>query len=182
MARQLIGRWGNRNTRDFLYQISLDFAAQLQGLMGRIVNRAELAKKLAVSKGRVSQVLNNPGNLTMLKVVQYTRALGYKVAIVVYDDGDPANEYGPIVPQIFEKCWQVAGRPRDFIALRQYQTVVNLPHADLKPGNVLRISISTGGAHGMVWSSNAIETPADIKMPSLSGVSAFMFCSPEVEH
>ena len=124
MARPLKSRWGNRNIRDFIFQIGFDFVTQLRDIMGDEIGRAELAKKLGVSKGRVSQVLNNPGNLTMLNVVQYPRALGYKVAIVVYDDSDPHNENGPILPQIFAECWARNGRPHDFFDLRESQMAV----------------------------------------------------------
>jgi hypothetical protein len=72
---------------------------------------------LKVSEGRVSQVLNNPGNLTLRKIVEYVRALGRKVAIVEYDDGDHENLKGPVNSEIFATCWYTAGAPDDFFAL-----------------------------------------------------------------
>jgi transcriptional regulator with XRE-family HTH domain len=79
--------------------------------------RAELAATLGVSEGRVSQVFNNPGNLTLRNVIEYARALGQKVAIVAYDDGDRRNENGPINSEIFTTCWQRAGKPVDFFEM-----------------------------------------------------------------
>jgi transcriptional regulator with XRE-family HTH domain len=112
--RSLIGHWGNRDSDDFLYQIAFDFVAHLSNIMeSEGIGRAELAQKLGVSKGRVSQILNNPGNLTLKLVVEYARAIGYKVAIVTYDDGGNDNN-GPVNPQIFTSCWEKLGRPTDF--------------------------------------------------------------------
>jgi len=114
MEHALTGHWGNRDSDDFLYQIAFDFVAHLTDIMESDgIGRAELAKKLGVSKGRVSQILNNPGNLTLKIVVEYARAIGYKVAIVTYDDSGTGND-GPVNPHIFTTCWEKLKRPTDF--------------------------------------------------------------------
>ena len=72
MARSMRGNWGHRNDSDFLYQVAADFVAQLDDILeSEQMDRTELAKKLGVSKGRVSQILNNPGNLEPKNVVRY---------------------------------------------------------------------------------------------------------------
>src|SRR5690242_6300361 len=110
--------WTEKSTDDFLYRIAADFVRQIEGTMEATgVNQAELAKRLKVTEGRVSQVLNNPGNLTLKKVVEYVRVLGRKVAIVEYDDHDSKNLNGPVNSEIFARCWYHAGRPGDFFAL-----------------------------------------------------------------
>jgi transcriptional regulator with XRE-family HTH domain len=110
--------WTEKSTDDFLYRIAADFIRQIESAMESAeINQAELAKRLKVSEGRVSQVLNNPGNLTLRKIVEYVRALGRKVAIVEYDDNDPKNLTGPVNSEIFAKCWYGAGMPNDFFAL-----------------------------------------------------------------
>ena len=110
--------WTEKSTVDFLYRIAADFIRQIEGAMEAAgVNQAELANRLKVSEGRVSQVLNNPGNLTLRKIVEYVRALGRKVAIVEYDDNDPKNCNGPVNSEIFAKCWYGTGMPSDFFAL-----------------------------------------------------------------
>lgn len=117
MDHSLNGNWGNRNNDDFLYQIAFDFVAQLEDTMeAKGWDRTKLAAELKVSKGRVSQILNNPGNLTLRNIVQYTRALHRKVAIVAYDDGDAANKNGPIPPQVFVACWTTTGKPTDMFS------------------------------------------------------------------
>jgi transcriptional regulator with XRE-family HTH domain len=111
MEPSLTGHWGNRDSDDFRYQIAFDFVAHLSNIMeSEGIGRAELAQKLGVSKGRVSQILNNPGNLTLKIVVEYARAIGYNVAIVTYANSGS----GPVHPQIFTTCWEKAGRPTDF--------------------------------------------------------------------
>jgi antitoxin component HigA of HigAB toxin-antitoxin module len=115
--------WTEKSTDDFLYRIGADFVRQIETAMESVgVNQADLARRLKVSEGRVSQVLNNPGNLTLRKVVEYVRALGRKVAIVEYNDGDQQNINGPVNSEIFARCWYEAGKPNDFFALENATT------------------------------------------------------------
>ena len=115
--------WTEKSTDDFLYRIGADFIRQIESAMESAdINQTELAKRLKVSEGRVSQVLNNPGNLTLRKIVEYVRALGRKVAIVEYNDGDPQNLKGPVNSEIFARCWYEAGMPADFFALENATT------------------------------------------------------------
>src|ERR1017187_10441077 len=110
--------WTERSIEDFLYRVSFDFVQQIEELMKPSgTSQTELAKRLGVTEGRVSQVLNNPGNLTLRKVIEYARALQKKIAIVVYDDGDPDNANGPINAEIFARCWDRSGKPSDFFAV-----------------------------------------------------------------
>jgi antitoxin component HigA of HigAB toxin-antitoxin module len=66
--------WTERSIKDYLFRIAADFIAQLEKKM-EILNTSqdELAKKLGVTKGRVSQVLNHPGNITLSKIIEYTK-------------------------------------------------------------------------------------------------------------
>jgi transcriptional regulator with XRE-family HTH domain len=102
-----------------VFQIASDFTLQLERKLesGPIRNK-ELAERLKLSAGRVSQVLNSPGNFKLRSMTEYARALGMKLAVVAYEDGDPANKKGPINSEIFYECWKRAGRPRDFFDLR----------------------------------------------------------------
>jgi len=103
----------------FLFKIGADFMLQLEKVIeAEGTKQAELATALGVSEGRVSQVLNTPGNLTLRKIVQYTKAVGRKVSLVVYDDGDTAKQRGPISGEIFTACWHHAGRPFDYFDLQ----------------------------------------------------------------
>lgn len=114
---QLNGHWTNASLESFLYRIAFDFVTQLEEIMEtEKVGRGELATKLGVTKGRVSQILNHPGNLTLKNVVQYTRALDRKVALVAYEDDDTDNDDGPINPQVFVTCWKKAGKPTDLFS------------------------------------------------------------------
>jgi hypothetical protein len=110
--------WTSASTDDFLYRVAADFAQQIEDAMKESeASQAALAKALGVSEGRVSQVLNNPGNLTLRNAIEYARALKRKAAIVVYDDRDPKNRNGPINSKIFTSCWEMRGRPSDFFEL-----------------------------------------------------------------
>jgi len=113
--------WTNRSEDDFLHAIASDFVAQIETRMeDENLERKDLATKAYVSPGRVSQVLNDPSSLSLRSVVKYTRALNMKVAIVTYDDRDPANEVGPIDAGVFASAWQRAGCPRDLFEVRGF--------------------------------------------------------------
>lgn len=110
--------WTSRSIADFVYRISSDFVAQLEVKLEKEgTSQKELADRLEVSVGRVSQVLNDPGNLTLKNTVRFAQALGMKVAIVAYEDGDPMNTSGPISAEVFTTCWRRAGGPRDLFQL-----------------------------------------------------------------
>jgi transcriptional regulator with XRE-family HTH domain len=114
---ELRRHWTERSINDFLYRVGFDFVQQIEKLLDAApANQASLARSLGVTEGRVSQVLNNPGNLTLRKVIQYARALRRKVAIVLYDDNDYENANGPINAEIFTRCWEQSGKPSDFFA------------------------------------------------------------------
>lgn len=118
--RATVKHWTERSTDDFLYKVGADFVTQIEKVMDdNDVSQAQLASTLGVSKGRVSQILNNPGNLTLRNVVQYARALGQKVSIVSYDDGDAQNKRGLVNAEIFAACWDRLGKPADFFELRE---------------------------------------------------------------
>jgi transcriptional regulator with XRE-family HTH domain len=107
--------WTEDNIDDFVHRLSFDFITQLaKRLDSGPFTRAQLAAKLNVTKGRISQILNNPSNLTLKRAVAYARALGMKVSVVAYDDHDPDNHNGPVSSEIFSLCWKQAGSPSDF--------------------------------------------------------------------
>lgn len=152
---ELKGHWTNRDVDDFLYRIGFDFVSQLENMMGDDkTTRASLAKTLGVSKGRVSQVFNNPGNLTLKKVVEYARALGRKVSIVAYDDGDRDNNNGPINSQVFTACWRGAGQPSDLF--------------DFQAADVTAVASTSSDRHEYaLWSNSAINQPSDLSVDEL---------------
>jgi transcriptional regulator with XRE-family HTH domain len=112
--------WTERGIKDYLFRIAADFVAQLERkLEAENITQDELAKRLKITKGRVSQVLNHPGNISLANIVTYARALGMKMSIVAYEDSDPGNVKGPINAEIFRICWEKAGKPRDFWAVQE---------------------------------------------------------------
>jgi predicted XRE-type DNA-binding protein len=112
--------WTQRSVGDFVYRVASDFVVQLEKKLEKDkISHKELADVLHVSPGRVSQVLNNPGNLTLKNTVVYARALRMKVAVVAYEDGDPENNKGPIASEIFSSCWKRLGGPRNFFVLSE---------------------------------------------------------------
>jgi predicted XRE-type DNA-binding protein len=115
--------WTARSIKDYLFRIAADFIAQLQNKMEATnILQDDLAKRLGVTKGRVSQLINHPGNFSLRKMIEYAKALGMKVSVVAYDDNDTENKMGPIDSEIFKTCWEQLGRPRDFWTLQDIIT------------------------------------------------------------
>jgi transcriptional regulator with XRE-family HTH domain len=115
MDDSMRGHWTRDDPKDFVYRIGFDFVSQLKRYLAtETMSRDDFAKRLGVSKGRVSQVMNNPGDLRLLTAVRFALALGKKVSVVAYDDGDPENQRGPVNSAIFEQCWTASGKPTEF--------------------------------------------------------------------
>jgi len=133
--------WTN-TPETFLVAITADFILQIKE---RANSQKELAARLAISKGRVSQTLNNPGNLTLYTMVKYARALGMKVGVVLYDDrDDPENRFGPVHADIFRLCWEEKNQPRDFWAF-QTEPKMKVVARDIgDPESLGKINISDG--------------------------------------
>lgn len=120
--------WTERKIRDYLFSIVADFITQLEAKMDSLhISQDEYAKKLRVSKGRVSQLLNHPTNFKLETIIKYAKALGIKVSIVAYDDDDPRNTKGPINSEIFRMCWEQKGKPRDFWAMQDNEANNRVP-------------------------------------------------------
>jgi hypothetical protein len=118
-----VAHWTQGSVANFVYDISSTFVAQLETKMEKDeTSRSELAGRLNKSTGRVSQVFNDPGNLSLRVIVEYARELGLKVALVAYDDGDPTNDRGPLNPNVFVKCWEKQGRPSNLFEVNKIET------------------------------------------------------------
>ncbi len=115
---KLKGHWTQRNIAAFVHRVSFDFVTQIQKRLEQAhISKKQLARSLNVTPSRVSQVLNDPGNLTLANAVEYAKGAGLKVALIAYDDGDSENNNGPINAEIFEQCWKLQGSPVDFFDL-----------------------------------------------------------------
>lgn len=158
-ARKTAAHWTQQSIPDFVYRIASDFVIQIEKKLEKErIQHNEFATQLGVTKGRVSQLINNPGNLTLKNIVHCARTLGMKVAVVAYEDGDTENRSGPINSEIFSTCWQRAGAPRDFFELSgSFGRIYNLiPYpADITAENTVwdsrRLDLSDDSAttHGV---------------------------------
>ncbi|HEX8721504.1 MAG TPA: helix-turn-helix transcriptional regulator [Pyrinomonadaceae bacterium] len=151
--------WTERSAEDFLYSIASDFVEQLQSKMATLNNmtRAKLAKAAGISKGRISQIFNDPGNISLDTAIRLARALGLSVSLLTYENtADPNNERGPVNADVFRICWEKAGRPFDMwdiqrlsqAAPRLADCYVQIPkgrHGTMRPGQ------SIAGIENLPW-------------------------------
>lgn len=106
--------WTERSPGSYQFLVAFDFVNQLdEQLAERGFRRADLARKMGVTEGRISQIFNNPRGLNLQTIIRLARAAGLKVSVVTYDDHDPENKHGPIESRVFRLCWERAGRPRE---------------------------------------------------------------------
>lgn len=112
--------WTETSLDDYKSRITFDFLDQLADFMDAgPINQKALADKLGIGESAVSQFLNNPNNLSLKTIIKYTRALGLKVSLLAYDDGDPDNTRGPIGSRVFTECWVREGKPADLFDLHE---------------------------------------------------------------
>ena len=106
--------WTEQSPGNFVYYIASDFVDKLdEEMRSQRISRNGLAKRLGVTPGRVTQIFQNPGNLTLKVIVRCARAIGIKVALLGYYDGDKENINGPILPEVFFECWSRCGKPKN---------------------------------------------------------------------
>ena len=160
--------WTERNTDDFVQRIAFDFAAQIEELLEQgNTSQIELAKAMNLTEGRVSQLLNHPGNIGLKSAVKLARAIRRKVALVLYDDNDPENRNGPVASGIFLTCWERAGRPTDVYALqsRSFAISVNISISIMVGGPVLDSTALFSSGPQVV--SSGILRPENVGVPLL---------------
>jgi len=110
-----INHWTQASDEDLSFSILSDFLADVETRMELLsISRSVLAQRLDVTPSAVTQALDGEAaNPTVQTLVKYAKAVGLKVALVCYDDSDPANNLGPVYAGIFAKSWEKCGKPRD---------------------------------------------------------------------
>jgi transcriptional regulator with XRE-family HTH domain len=105
---------------DMRYRIVADFLVQIdQMLVEKDMTHADLAERSGVTPGRISQIFNNPGNVTMDTVVALADAVGFSVSLVACDMGKKAPERGYVLAGILAECWRRMGRPTNYFDLEE---------------------------------------------------------------
>lgn len=106
--------WTSESLTDFRFFVASDFVTQIQDRLSIAgLSQAQLAQRMGVTEGRISQIFNNPGNLTLNTMIQCVRSLDLKLTTLAYDDGDPDYRRGPVLSDVFQSCWVTLGKPRD---------------------------------------------------------------------
>jgi len=117
-----------------LSSITFNAITQIQAIFETSgLKQAELAEKLGITEGRVSQILNADTGMTLKQMVRLVRTMGLKACVLFYNDGDARDKYGPLHPSIFESCWKECGEPKSM----QHVSVGVLTDKPL-PANVIR--------------------------------------------
>lgn len=112
---------------DFHFQVALGFIDQCEMEMARReLKRKDLAANLGVTESYISQIFNNPANLTLKTISRIARNFGEKASVVLYDDNDPTNQKGALSPMVFVECWNLMGKPANQWEVERYAEGVQL--------------------------------------------------------
>ncbi len=105
--------WVENSVENLKYFIGADFVDQLEAKLGHHgLTQRTFAEKLGVTEGRVSQIFNNPGNLTLDTMVSWGQIVGMKTSVILYGESVDEHLRGPLSGQIFYDCWKLMGSPR----------------------------------------------------------------------
>ncbi|MBN2383594.1 helix-turn-helix transcriptional regulator [bacterium] len=114
MKEREVIRW-TEDLESLRYHTTFVFITTLSNKMHELgLNQRGLAERLGISESRVSQIFNNPGNLTLSKMIKWAHAVELKIAVVPYNDEDPNFKKAPVIADAFTKLWELHGRPRTF--------------------------------------------------------------------
>ena len=113
------GHWTADNPLRMVRWVASDFIAQVETRIEQIpgFTYAHLADRLKVSLGRVSQMMNSPGNFTLKNGVLYAGAVGMHAVVVTYPAG--CNNGSPISGDVFRTCWEIAGCPTNMFEIHE---------------------------------------------------------------
>lgn len=124
----MTAHWTEASPQKFAYRVASDFVEQVRlAMKAKGWSQNKFAKKLGLTPGRVSQILNNPGNLTLETMALWARKLGGKMAVTYYEDGDSHNQRGPINGEVFRLCWVKAEKPINTWSLKESATAAVAP-------------------------------------------------------
>ena len=163
--------WTKDSPKSLQTSLALDFVDQLTLPFEETGwNQSQLAEKLGLSKGRVSQMFNNPGNLTLKKMAEWTQPLDLNVSIVVYPEDEALAARGPISGEVFRICWERLGKPADMWDLEDRQDEI-----EARFKTILEVSLSDMPilneifSSGMNLSSEWVRYPEKDQEPEESG-------------
>ena len=116
----ILKHWTEESLDAFLFNIGHDFISQLEEQMQiKDLNHEKLANILKISTITLSEYFDDPRKISLKTMLQCSRAVGMKLSVLAYDDGDESNKHGPINSKIFLKCWEDADKPRDMWAFEK---------------------------------------------------------------
>lgn len=108
-----MAHWTSRDMHSYIFAVVSNFVIAVEIYMeehGK--NYKDLAKLLNAGIDEVMVKVNNPSTFSLADLYRWTKALGIKFIIFMYDDQDPSNIQGPLNTEILRQCWELLGKPR----------------------------------------------------------------------
>jgi len=120
--------WTAESAEAFAHKLAFGLVSQLTRLSTGSLSKVVLAdlkeeiREFFSRSEAASLVEQKCSRLTLLDIANFCRDAKVKAAIVLYEDGDPENEKGLILPEVFVECWKRMKQPVDFFGLEGQQT------------------------------------------------------------
>jgi len=119
--------WTAESDENFWFAVVLDCLFQLENRMAELgMNYAEFSERVGLSEDEIERLFNEDSDeIPMTTLVKWAKALGMKLTLVAYDDGDVKvgsednARCGPVNPEIFAHCWKIMGKPRNVWDIRK---------------------------------------------------------------
>lgn len=114
--------WTAQSTNSYQFSITVDVTDMISERMEEIgISQKELAARMNLSEGRISQILRDNANPTLATLINLCSAVGLKLGLLPYNDEDPQNQQGPVPASLFLECWSRMGKPLTFDDLDKVQ-------------------------------------------------------------
>ena len=120
-GKEVIGTHWTSEPEALAYAI----AAELTGVVERRADKLkislyDIANALGKTATHVQNLIHRPNDPSLRELVQLAKSVGFKVALVVYDEDNSEDEtVAPVNGKIMEQCWRALGSPRDFFELEK---------------------------------------------------------------
>ena len=101
---------------DCLYKLSHQFTSQIKIAMDQGgLKYKDIAERMGLTPGRVSQIMHDPGNITLSTMIKLGNAVGLKTSVLLYDYNYDNLDDDHIIPSVFRACWRRLGSPKNML-------------------------------------------------------------------
>lgn len=121
-----MAHWTSSSLEDLMFSVVFDFAESIWQAAEKAgvgvadpdshtfqVDYAELGARVGETARRVEYFFKcEAKDLSVKRANTWAKALGHRLALVLYDQPGETQDTGPVMSCVFTACWIMCGRPR----------------------------------------------------------------------